>query len=209
MLPGGLGSARFVTYAKGYGVSLSNGESHKLCTLWKATFPEMKNHLKPMPMFDDGAEGLYMAKTLTGRWRRKCAFCAALNTDFQGLASDCSKEAGWKLFRAGFYLVNFIHDEYMAEIPLDKNFTNRCHEMANIMIEAMQQITPDVKVKAVPAAMLKWCKAAEDYYDEEGDILPWEWVPKDADGKPIEWNDLRQADKGRILKEKHARFNKQ
>ena len=161
-----------------------------------------------MPMFDEGCEGLYMTKTLTGRWRRKCAFCAALNTEFQGLAADCSKEAGWRLFRAGFYLVNFIHDEYMAEIPLDSNFTERCKLMASIMKDAMQVITPDVKVKASPAAMLKWCKAAEDYYDGEGDLLPWEWVPKNQKGEAIDWNDLDKAAQGRILKEKHARFYK-
>lgn len=209
MLPGGLGSSRFVTYAKGYGVSLTNSESYKLCTLWKSTFPEMKHHLKPQPMFDTGCEGLYMVKTLTGRWRRKCVFCAALNTDFQGLAADCSKEAGWRLFRSGFFLVNFIHDEYIAEIPLDNHFTERCNLMAHIMRQAMQQITPDVKVKASPAAMLKWCKAAEEYYDGEGDLIPWEWVPKNPKGDMIDWKDLTQVEQDRILKEKHARFNKQ
>lgn len=207
-LPGGLGSARFVNYAKGYGVDLVPEESFKLCALWKSTFPEMKQHLKPMPMFEDGCEGLYMTKILTGRWRRKCGFCAALNTEFQGLASDCSKEAGWKLLRAGYFLVNFIHDEYIAEIPLDEFFTARCAEMASIMIEAMQKITPDVKVKAVPAAMLKWCKAAEDYYDGEGDLIPWEWVPKTSKGDMIQWKDLDEATKSRILKEKHERFYK-
>lgn len=206
-LPGGLGAVRFVNYAKGYGVNIGVEESRKLCALWKATFPEMKEHLKPMPMFEDGCDGLYMTQTLTGRWRRKCAFCAALNTTFQGLAADCSKEAGWQLLKAGYFLVNFIHDEYIAEIPLDKHFTSRCHEMAEIMMGAMQRFTPDVKVKAAPAAMLRWCKAAEDYYDGEGDLLPWEWVPKNDDGQPIPWNDLDKAAQGRILKEKHARFN--
>ena len=207
-LPGGLGSARFVNYAKGYGVDITPEESSNLCALWKSTFPEMQKHLKPMPMFEEGCDGLYMTRILTGRWRRKCGFCAALNTEFQGLAADCSKEAGWKLLRARYYLVNFIHDEYIAEIPLDRHFTARCKEMAQIMIGAMQQITPDVKVKAVPAAMLKWCKAAEDYYDGEGDLIPWEWVPKDQRGDMIDWNDLDEASKRRILKEKHERLYK-
>lgn len=169
----------------------------------------MKFHLKPMPMSDAGCEGLYMSKTQTGRWRRKCSFCAALNTIFQGLAADCSKESGWELLKAGFFLVNFIHDEYIAEVPLNKEFTSRCKEMAAIMMNTMQRFTPDVKVKASPAAMLKWCKAAEDYYDGEGDLLPWEWVPKDEKGQAIPWEELTKAARGRILKEKHARFHEQ
>ena len=111
--PGGLGATRFITYAKGYGVDIGEKESQKLKALWLSTFPEMTLHLQPEPMNDSRFVDRYKARTLTGRLRVNCSFCAAANTIFQGLAADCSKEAGWRLLREGYILSNFVHDHVL------------------------------------------------------------------------------------------------
>lgn len=110
MYPGGLGAARFVTYAKGYGVTLTEKESAELRDLWLKTFPEMNKHFQAERMVEPGNENWFKAITLTGRVRARCGFCAALNTAFQGLAADASKLAGWALLKQGYFIVNFIHD---------------------------------------------------------------------------------------------------
>lgn len=99
-------------------------------------------------------------------------------------------------------------DEWIAAIPMDRHLTARAEYMARIMIEEMQKITPDVKVKAEAALMYRWSKAAEPWYDGEHDLLPWEMVPKRkvADGStlPIPWEELDEERKEKILKRKHA-----
>jgi len=98
-------------------------------------------------------------------------------------------------------------DEYIATIPMDRHLTARAEYMAKIMVEEMQKITPDVKVKAEAALMFRWSKASEPWYDGEGDLLPWEMVPKkrSRDGSllPVEWKDLDEKRKQRILDRKH------
>jgi hypothetical protein len=47
---------------------------------------------------------------LTGRLRAAATYSARHNTVFQELAADGSKLALWLLWRAGYRIVNFIHD---------------------------------------------------------------------------------------------------
>jgi hypothetical protein len=49
--------------------------------------------------------------------RASATSSARHNTMFQGLAADGAKLALWKLWRAGYRLVNFIHDEILVELP--------------------------------------------------------------------------------------------
>ena len=202
-LPGGLGSTRFIVYARGYGVKLSVQESAELCALWKNTFPEMEYHLQPTPMTGARFKGKYEVTTLTGRRRVNCSFCAALNTKFQGFAADISKAAGWELMKAGVHNVLMIHDEYVAVLPFDGYLTERAKFMEKIMVDTMQAFTPDVRCKAEAALMFRWSKAAEPYFDGEGDLLPWEFVPQSKDEKgvlvPVPWDELPTERQHRVL----------
>lgn len=203
-LPGGLGPRTFVNYAKGYGVDITLEEARKLCALWKDTFPEMAHHLSPEPMLTKMDR--YVARTLTGRLRVNCPFCAACNTKFQGLAADASKEAGWQLTKEGFCLGVFVHDEYISLLPFDRHCTARARHMQRVMEEAMAKITPDVRCTAEPALMFRWDKNAELWLDGEGDIIPWDMVPQaEHDGKmrTLEWGDMDKAAQQRLLDEKH------
>jgi len=57
------------------------------------------------------------AFTLTGRVRGGCTYTQIKNSPFQGLAADGAKLALWRLLRAGFSIIAFIHDEIIVELP--------------------------------------------------------------------------------------------
>ena len=208
-LPGGLGAKTFVIYATNYGVNITVDEATPLCRLWKDTFPETYEYLEdPGPEFDECAPAVlpedswqereikenhrYKCVTLTGRKRARCTYTQACNTAFQGLSSDCTKSAMWNMYKAGYMMVNMIHDETITLLPFDRLTTARAKHIEHLMVESMRKLTPDVKVKAEPALMFRWAKSAEPYF--AGDVLlPWEIVPKHMEKDnlvPTPWEDL-------------------
>jgi len=160
---------------------------------WFAAFPEMERHMKPMegatpqladdqaPADDeDSAEEAeearrrrYMACTLTGRWRRGCSFGSALNFVFQGLAADGAKAALWALYRKGFRIVNFIHDEVILEVPLDR-LDELTAQAESIMIAEMRKFVPGVAIRTEATAMLRWTKKVKTRKDAQGRLIPWQ-----------------------------------
>ncbi|MCL2304835.1 MAG: DNA polymerase [Planctomycetaceae bacterium] len=84
--------------------------------------------------------------TLSGRLRANATFCALRNTIFQGLAADGAKLAMWKLMRAGFRIANYIHDEFLIEIPEQSDYTESVETIKRLMIEGMREVVPDVRI---------------------------------------------------------------
>jgi DNA polymerase I-like protein with 3'-5' exonuclease and polymerase domains len=101
---------------------------------------------------------------------------------FQGLAADGAKLALWKLWRAGYRLVNFIHDEILVELPEGSNLALHAEIVRRIMIETMQQVVPDVNIDVQYSISEMWAKNAEVVVDEEGRLAVWK--PVDQDSKP-------------------------
>lgn len=135
--PGGLGIETFITYAKkSYNTELTREEAKKMKDKWMHAFPEMLLYLK---------EECTEAVTRTGRIRGDVTYCAGKNTPFQGLAADGAKIAMYYLDHAGFNIVAFVHDEIVSEVPEDKA-EEMLKEQERIMIEAMKQVVPDVKI---------------------------------------------------------------
>ena len=90
--------------------------------------------------------------TWTGRLRANAAYCAKRNTIFQGLAADGAKLAMWKLWRAGFRIVNFIHDEFLIEIPIGADIEAQKLRIQSLMQEGMRGVLPmplpvDIKIR--------------------------------------------------------------
>ena len=65
----------------------------------------------------------------------------------------------------------FIHDEIVAEVPEDR-FHEAGLELSNIMCSAMQDVVPDIKITASPAAMDRWYKAADPVW-KDGRLQLW------------------------------------
>lgn len=75
--PGGLGAAKLVDFAKGFGVELTEEQARSLKKIWLENDPVLRKHLKPPA--DPDNPSYYIGRTITGRIRRKSEFCAACN----------------------------------------------------------------------------------------------------------------------------------
>jgi hypothetical protein len=121
-------------------------------------------------MREFGRSGVF---TLTGRLRANATFAARHNTMFQGLAADGAKLALWRLWRAGYAIVNFIHDEIMVEVPEHSNLALHAEVVRNLMIEAMSLVVPDVQIDVQYAVSQMWAKNAEAVIDDQGRLTVW------------------------------------
>ena len=118
--------------------------------------------------------------TPTGRIRGRVSFSRARNTPFQGLAADGAKLALWRLTKAGYRCVAFIHDEVLVELPIDADHTAEAQRIDRIMCESMESVTGTVPVACEYALSTRWYKEAAAVF--ENDVLvPWRRQPSDID----------------------------
>jgi len=117
--------------------------------------------------------------TFTGRLRAAATYCARHNTVFQGLAADGAKLALWLLWRAGYRIVNFVHDQVLIEVPSDADLMRHALEIRRLMLDGMKAVVPDVKVDVSFAATDRWYKDAVAVYDATGEQLLL-WSPEPA-----------------------------
>src|SRR5205823_1402686 len=80
--------------------------------------------------------------TLTGRVRAGVSYTQARNTPPQGLAADGAKRAVWRLLRAGFRVVGFVHDELLIELADEGGFVSEAviDRVTGIVIRAMEEV---------------------------------------------------------------------
>jgi hypothetical protein len=122
--------------------------------------------------------------TLTGRLRANTGYCARHNTVFQGLASDGAKLGLWRLWRAGYRVVNFVHDQCLVEVPADADLTGAAESIRRLMIEGMREVVPDVRVDVTYAATDRWYKEAEAKLDPAGRLVLWRPEPEPRPSTP-------------------------
>ena len=111
--------------------------------------------------------------TRTGRLRAKASYTESHNTIFQGLAADGAKLALWDLWRAGYRIVNFVHDEVLIEVPEHDDLTQHVRRVENLMVDAMQRVVPDVRIEVELAAATCWSKRAKLCRDASDRIVAW------------------------------------
>lgn len=77
----------------------------------------------------------------SGRVRANCRFTEAANCWFQGIASDVTKTAAWRLFRRGAQIVMLVHDEIVVET--DSADIDLCkQQLEGEMLAAFRDICP-------------------------------------------------------------------
>jgi len=108
--------------------------------------------------------------TSTGRIRSNCSYCQARNTPFQAMAADGCKIALYELIRAGYRVVNFIHDEFIIEILLEADLEAVGAHVKKIIVDAMKIVVPDVNIDAEFVFTDRWHKDAELVRDEQGKV---------------------------------------
>jgi len=111
--------------------------------------------------------------TYTGRLRAKATYSARHNTVFQGLAADGAKLGLWYVWRAGYRIVNFIHDELLVAVPAGSNLAHHAEIIRYLMLKGMEAVVPDVAVDVEYTISDRWHKKAELVLDAQGRLSVW------------------------------------
>jgi DNA polymerase I-like protein with 3'-5' exonuclease and polymerase domains len=89
----------------------------------------------------------------SGRLRGDVSYCEACNGMFQGLAADIAKDAGFALAREcyvgslrGCRIVNFVHDEYVVEVPEHAAAQDTAPRIERLLVDAAGPWLPGVKL---------------------------------------------------------------
>ena len=184
---GGLGWRSFKEFARTqYQVTFDDDGAKRIKRVWLETW-------EPQAYFDFIAKlvgGADMGEVIHMRSHRRRAwvpYTVAANSFFQGLAADCAKAAGYEITRECFLgrdrhgrpsplegsrVVNFVHDEFIAEHPIDLAH-EAAYRIATIMEETSRAWMPDCPSWVEPALMTAWHKGAEARFGPDGKLVPW------------------------------------
>lgn len=185
--PGGLGPKTFVTLAKAaYGVIVDEAMAKTLRDIWLETYPEMGSYFDWInkQSQDPYQDGKYWYETPLGMRRYGASYCAAANgAGLQSPSAEGAKLAVWNVIKechdpseesellGNCYPIAFVHDELIGDVRI--KVAHECsHRVAEIMVDSMAIITPDVKPRAEPVLMERWDKRAEPVFDG-GRLVPW------------------------------------
>lgn len=122
-----------------------------------------------------------------GQWpiiRGRCGYTQFLNTPFQGLGARVVKAAMWKVTREmltdrksplfGCHMPLQVHDELVAEMPLDRA-PEAADRMAQIMRDTAIEWMPDLgpSIEAEPAISMVLSKSMKTVRDASGRLQLW------------------------------------
>jgi hypothetical protein len=122
-----------------------------------ALFQAIRNHVSRAAVF-----------CLTGRLRARASYCARHNTVFQGLAADGACRALWHVWRAGYTISNFVHDQVVVEVPADQDLRPHLARIRELMVQAMREVVPDVRVDVEARVTRSWAGQDQVDLDERG-----------------------------------------
>ena len=117
---------------------------------------------RPSPRLRDAVSRLYSREpviTATGRLRANASYSACRNGIMQGLAADGAIHALWDLWRAGYTIVNFVHDEAICEVREDENLRSAIANIERLMIEGMQKVVLGANVRVETSVRRSFSKA--------------------------------------------------
>ncbi len=105
---------------------------------------------KPSPKLRDAISDRFGRRsvfTATGRLRANATFCSARNTIFQGLAADGAIYGMWDVWRAGFRLVSFVHDQVVVEVPAGDDVPELVGQVEALLKAGMARVLPGMRVE--------------------------------------------------------------
>jgi hypothetical protein len=163
--------------------------AHTLKPAWLETFPEMREYFRRIGDEVERNNG-EMVLPGVGLKRANLTFTSAANGPFQTRAAVGAKRALYNVVKEtyldemsdmyGSRVSIFVHDELFGEMPWEAaqalglpDASRAAPRMAQVMVETMRELCPDVKVKAEPALARRWWKAMEPVY-RDGKLVPWE-----------------------------------
>lgn len=174
--PGGMGPEAFVVNARKQGSRITLQQAKDVKRSWQQAWPEMKQYFEYVSRLTENEDNV-IHQLGTKRVRGRCRFTEAANTLFQGLAGSGAKNAMFEVVKEcytsngilrGCYPLAFIHDECLAEVE-ESRAQELANRLAEVMISGMQQLVPDVKIKAAPDLMKRWTKDAKGFLHADED----------------------------------------
>ncbi len=156
--------------------------ARSLIVLWGKALPEGPEYLAYAKRLPEGSGGRELVIPGCTIKRRGISLAAAANTGFQGLGAVLEAYVGWQiarciylgigaLGRSGSRLCNFVHDEFILEVPLAW-VTEVAAQLEEIMANAPKRYLPDVKIASEAVAMMCWSKNAKRIV-QNGELIPW------------------------------------
>ena len=85
--------------------------------------------------------------TLTGRLRAIAELSGSAQHCFPRLSCRQHQLALWTLWRAGYRIVNMIHDQILVEIAHGCDYEAESEKVRQLMVEGMKAVVPDVRVE--------------------------------------------------------------
>lgn len=159
----------------------------ELRDIWFEEWPEVKEYFEWVKGHDGVEDSMATLKSLGSGFVRGGLHASNLaNHGFQHLASrgakhalyhlsrECYTDEGSPLYTAQAYPTVFAHDEVITE-PIEGAHTHEAaYRQAEVMVSRMREFVPDVHVACAPALQRRWYKDAEEVFDANGRIIPWE-----------------------------------
>ena len=144
--------------------------------------------------------------TTTGRRRAHVGFSQARNTPFQGMAADGAKLALWRLYRAGFRTVAFVHDEVVIELKEDSDWNTEAEQVCDIMREAMADVMQaDIPIE-VEFSLSRRCSDASSRSTNRGHAFELSSLTKHSISSSVGGSPNTSRDARRIRSRREARF---
>jgi len=183
---GGMQAKSFRAHARGSGIFRTLAECQALLDAWLTNWPEARKYsLWIRAQCDQGGGYATIKHFMSDRWRGLVPYTVASNSFFQGLGADATKAALFALQKASYVetesplfgcrMVNYVHDEFMLEVPEELRAANRAaDELVRVMNKAAGEWLPDVPPTSSVALMKHWAKKAKAVRNEEGLLIPWE-----------------------------------
>lgn len=158
-------------------------QTRELKAAWFQTWGEMRPYLNWISgqMAHTDVVETFVSKMVRGGMR----YTNAANHYFQSLAAIGAKRAvvamTGEMYQGnspllGSRLCIFAHDETIIDIP-DRGVDAvdaAARRQAQVMVEQMKSVVPDVAIKAEPALMRHWSKDAKEVKDAQGRYVPWD-----------------------------------
>mgnify|MGYP002619574769 CR=1 FL=1 len=159
----GMGARRFRSYAaEGYGVELDEAAAQRARDAFMSTFPGIAAWHRRVGRLGRAGQSVTV-RTVLGRRKRfapdRFSFNAALNIPVQGTAAEGFKlaiaELHERLPGLGGRGVLCVHDEYLAEVPLEHAAAGR-ELVAATMRDAMASVVTSVPIEVEARVLDHW-----------------------------------------------------
>jgi hypothetical protein len=86
----------------------------------------------------------------TGRLRAKTSFGASRNGVFQSVCADGALLALWALYRRGYRLAAFIHDEIVVCVPEGEDYAKHVEVVSSVMRDTMTEVLGGLPIDVEP-----------------------------------------------------------